>query len=272
MSTDTDQLDIAAATEEESRQQFAQGVQAATSTETPRNEPEHQADAAPAIEYAQLTKAEVEELRSRAAQVDDLRATQDKSFGTFGRTIKGLQDTIAQFQAGAQVEISQEDIDSLREDFPPLAAALEKVRNMRAIPGGSADSAQIEELVQQRMAQAISSVEQKVELRLLAREHPDYKAIDADPAFAQWVAEQPKQFRQSLVQASEAFDSEVVGAAMSAFKAARKQVPSATSTRTSRQAAAVTPRGNGATTTTGGDDPASEFNAGVNSVLKKRLA
>lgn len=271
MSTDTEQLDIEP-TEEESRQQFAQGIQAATSTETPRIEQENQADEAPEIEYAKLTKAEYEDLRSRAAQVDELRATQDKSFGTFGRTIKGIQDTIQGFQSGAQVEISQEDIDALRDDFPPLAAALEKVRNMRALPGASVDSAQIDEMVQQRIAPALTSMEQKFERRLLAKDHPDWKQIDSDPAFSAWVQAQPDEFKQTLVKASEAYDSSVISDVMSAFKASIKQAPPAPSTRTSRQAAAVTPRGNGAATTGGSDDPASEFNAGVNSVLKKRYA
>ena len=260
MSTDTEQLDIEP-TEEESRQQFAQGIQAATSTETPRIEQENQADEAPEIEYAKLTKAEYEDLRSRAAQVDELRATQDKSFGTFGRTIKGIQDTIQGFQSGAQVEISQEDIDALRDDFPPLAAALEKVRNMRALPGASVDSAQIDEMVQQRIAPALTSMEQKFELRLLAKEHPDFKAVDADPAFAQWVATQPDEFRQSLATASQSYDSEVVGAAMSKFKAARKTAPPVQNnpTRNSRMTAAVTPRGSGAARAPVGNDERAGF-------------
>ena len=71
-----------------------------------------------AIEYAQLTKAEWEEVKSRAAE---LKATQDKSFGTIGNTLRGIQQTIQQLQTGPQVEISQEEIDDLKNSrhWPP---------------------------------------------------------------------------------------------------------------------------------------------------------
>lgn len=218
-------------------------------------EPEKRAEvAAPAIEYAQLTKAEYEDLKA-------FRASQEKSFGTAFGKIGGIERTLQQIQAGAQVEISQEDIDALREDFPPLAAVLEKVRNMRALPGGSADSAQIDEMVQQRIAPALSAVEQKFELRLLARDHPDYKAVDANPAFAQWVATQSDEFRQSLAKASQEYDSAVVSAAMSSFKSASKAAPPVQNnpTRNSRMTAAVTPRGSGAARAPVGNDERAGF-------------
>lgn len=221
------------------------------------DEPEQQ----PEIEYAQLTKAEVEELRSRAALVEELRATQDKSFGTFGRTIKGLQDTLAQFQAGAQVDISQEDIDALREDFPPMADALAKIKRMRSLPVAGVDPNTLNELVQQRLAPAISAIEQKFEMRLLAKDHPDFQQIDADPEFSQWVGRQPAEFRSALAKASAEYDSSTVSDALTKFKAARKTGALQDSTRKSRVAAAVTPRGSGGTRALVGNDERAGFDA-----------
>jgi len=198
-----------------------------------------QAQATPAIEYVQLTKAERDELMG-------LRDQAQKQFGTAFGKIGGIERTLQQLNSGAQVDISQEDIDALKDDFPPLAAALEKVRNLRALPGSSVDPEQIEALVEQRVAPRL----QRMELRLLSKDHPDWKQIDGDPAFAAWVAAQPDEFKQNLAQASKAYDSEVVSEAMTKFKQSRRTAPANTgsdpaSARRSRMSAAVTPRGVG---------------------------
>ncbi len=218
----------------------------ATPTETPAaqqddtNQGEKTEPAEPAPEYVQLTKAERDELIATRQQWE-------KQFGTAFGKIGGIERTIKSLTEGAQVEISQEDIDALKDDFPPLAAALEKVRSLRALPGAGADPEQIEALVEQRLAPRL----QRMELRLLAKDHPDWNQIDADPAFAQWVAAQPDEFKQTLAQASQSYDSEVVSDAMTKFKQSRKAAPAPAPTtdpasaRRSRMSAAVTPRGVG---------------------------
>lgn len=216
-------------------------------TEDDEQQPAQQAQPEPTVEYAQLTKAEWEEVKARAARIDEIRATQDKSFGTIGNTIRGMQETLKAAQSGAQVEIAQADIDALRDDFPPLAAALEKVRSMRAIPvNGGLDQSKVEELLRERIAK----VEQKFEFRLLAKDHPDWQQIDADPAFTKWTAEQSEAFQRSLAQASAEYDSATVSKAMTLFKEAKaaakaKEPAKPDTTRKSRFDAAVTPRGSG---------------------------
>ena len=163
---------------------------------------------------------------------------------------------------GAQVEISQEDIDALKDDFPPLAAALEKVRNLRALPGAGVDPSQIEALVEQRVAPRL----QRMELRMLAKDHPDWQQVDQDPAFKAWVAAQPDEFKQTLVQASQSYDSEVVSDAMTKFKQSRRTAPAPAadpaSARRSRMSAAVTPRGTSGASAGDSTDP---FLSGFNS-------
>lgn len=244
---------------------FAAGFDAdttATPTETPAEQQDNdtQQEATPAEpaapEYVQLTKAERDELMG-------LRDQAQRQFGTAFGKIGGIERTLQQLNSGAQVEISQEDIDALKDDFPPLAAALEKVRNLRALPGGGVDQEQIANLV----AEKVSAVEQKFELRLLSKDHPDWKQIDADPAFAQWVAAQPDEFKQTLAQASQSYDSAVVSNAMTMFKQSRKAAPATpaadpASARRSRMSAAVTPRGTGGTAASDSTDP---FLTGFNS-------
>lgn len=236
----------------------------ATPTETPaaqrdattQGENSTPAQAEPAPEYVQLTKAERDELIATRQQWE-------KQFGTAFGKIGGIERTLQQLNSGAQVEISQEDIDALKDDFPPLAAALEKVRNLRALPGGGVDQEQIANLV----AEKVSAVEQKFELRLLSKDHPDWKQIDADPAFAQWVAAQPDEFKQTLAQASQSYDSAVVSNAMTMFKQSRKAAPATpaadpASARRSRMSAAVTPRGTSGASAGDSTDP---FLSGFNS-------
>ena len=246
---------------------FAAGFDDDT-TETPTETPADQQDAdaqqqettpAPAEpappEYAQFTKAERDELMA-------LREQATKQFGTAFGKIGGIERTIKSLTDGAQVDISQEDIDALRDDFPPLAAALEKVRSLRALPGAGVDQEQIASMV----AEKVSAVEQKFELRLLAKDHPDWKQVDADPAFAAWVTAQSDEFKQTLAQASQSYDSSVVSDAMSKFKQSRKAAPATpaadpASARRSRMSAAVTPRGAGGTAGDSTDPFLSGFNS-----------
>lgn len=230
---------------------FAAGFEdepTATPTETPAAQQDDQNQgeqtdqpADPAPEYVQLTKAERDELMA----LRELREQSQRQFGTAFGKIGGIERMLKELSTGAQVEINQEDIDALKDDFPPLAAALEKVRSLRALPGAGVDQEQIETLVEQRVAPRL----QRMELRLLAKDHPDWKQIDADPAFAQWVAAQPDEFKQTLAQASQSYDSEVVSDAMTKFKQSRKAAPTPAadpaSARRSRMSAAVTPRGVG---------------------------
>jgi len=241
-------------------------------TETPGDggQDEGQRQAPAQVEYVQLTKSEYEELRTRTALIEDLKATQEKSFGTAFGKIGGIERTIQQLQSGPQVDINQDDIDTLREDFPPLAAALEKVRSLRALPGGGGIAPeQLEEMVQQRIAPALESIDtrvnQAVQIHRLADQHADWREVDASPEFAAWVQQQPEDYRAKLVAASAAYDSTFIGGAMTKFKQTRKATPDNTpgnnpaSARRSRIEAAVTPRGSG---TPAASDPNDEFNAG----------
>ena len=101
----------------------------ATPTETPaaqqddttqgeKTEQPTEQTAEPAPEYVQLTKAERDELFA-------LREQAQKQFGTAFGKIGGIERRLQELNSGPQVEISQEDIDALKDDFPPLAAALE---------------------------------------------------------------------------------------------------------------------------------------------------
>jgi len=240
-------------------------------TETPGDggQDEGQRQEPAQVEYVQLTKTEYEELRARTALIEDLKSTQERSFGTAFGKIGGIERTIQQLQSGQQVEIDQEDIDALREDFPPLAAALEKIRSLRMLSGGGGIAPeQLEDMVQQRIAPALESIDtrvnQSVQMHLLSEKHADWREVDKSPEFAAWVQQQPEDYRAQLVAASTNYDSTFIGSAMTKFKQTRRTEPDNTGTdpasaRRSRKEAAVTPRGSG---TPAASDPNDEFNAG----------
>jgi hypothetical protein len=203
-------------------------------------------DEAPAVKYAQITEDEYATLKARAELIEQIKATQEKSLGTAFGKIGGLERQLKSFSEGKQVQIKPESIAAVRDISPEFADALEQLNGMRSIAGGPAeiDESRIDALVQQRMAPAL----QKVELRLLAKDHPDWQQVDKDPKFAEWIAAQPAAFQTQLLQASQTYDSEAVSAAMSAFKQARSKTAPVVDTaaqRKARIAAAVTPRGAG---------------------------
>lgn len=264
----TENLDNTATdTSTEDEDQFAAGFEngnAPTETPGPADDDtsgEQETSTTPAPEYVQLTKQEVEELKARAALVQEIKATQDKSFGTLGNTIRSIRQDLEAMRQGKKVDIEQADIDALREDFPPLAAALEKVRDLQVIGAGSLDQDAIGKLVDERAAAKVTTLQQSLEARFLKRVHPDWEQYGESADFKDWVQAQPAEYQQQLAAASDAWDSDFIGDAMTKAKEAAKQRAAASAastasadTRRSRMSAAVTPRGSGATPGPNDDD------------------
>lgn len=220
-----------------------------------------------APEYAQLTKQELEELKARAALIDQIQQTQEKSFGTAFGKLGGIERDLKALKEGKKVEIDQADIDALQEDFPGLAKALEKVRDLQVIQtGGTVDAEAVDKLVQERMKPLLDDipgkVEQVVETRLLKRMHPDWETYQVSDEFRNWAKAQPAEYVQRL---ATTWDADFIGDAMTkakeAAKAAKKvdtPTEDPASTRRSRMSAAVTPRGTGGTSAPSDDDAFNE--------------
>lgn len=205
----------------------------------------------PAPEYVQLTRQEVEELKTRAALIEQIKATQDKSFGTMGGTIREIRQRIDALSSGKRIEIEQSEIDELRRDgFEAHAKVLEKLRDLQVINAG-ADPAAIEKMVDERATAKVSEFKQQLESRFLKRVHPDWEDYQASPEFAEWVKAQPVEYRTQLAKASDNWDSDFIADAMTKAKEAAKKKAAAPTRRPqpSRETvleAAIQPRGNGA--------------------------
>ncbi len=209
--------------------------EAQTPTATPGSGNADQPSAAQAIseavEYVQLTRAEHDDLKG-------LKATADRSFGTAFGKIGGIERKLAELSTGPTADVSQEDIDALKEDFPPLANALEKIRSMRVIHGAGADPDNIDRLVQAK----VGEVKQDFERRFLGMQHPDWQTVTVTPEFATWKQNQAADFQAEL---DNSWDSSFIAGALTQFKAQRKAASDTAATRRSRINAAVTPRGSG---------------------------
>ena len=204
-------------------------------------------EAQPEPEYVQLTRAELEELKTRAALIEEIKATQDRSFGKFGGTIRELQNKFEAINTGKRIEIEQSEIDELRKDgFEAHAKALEKLRDLQIVNTGVQPEA-IDKVVEERM----SGFKQQLESRFLKRVHPDWESYQEHPDFAAWVKAQPAEYQTKLTAASEQWDSDFIADAMTQAKEAAKKKAASTTTRRPQPnretvlEAAIQPRGTG---------------------------
>lgn len=222
----------------------------------------------PAPKMAQITEEQYQQLLERAASIDQIKAAQEKGLTTAFGKIGGIERVLNQIQsASGAVEVSDDDFDEMRKEFPELAAlhvqGLKKVLSKMRPASNALDPTQIDSLVQQRISPVLDSVSERVERlvgeKLLTKTHKDWKEVTANDEFKAWFFSQPAEY-QSVV--GNSFDPDVVGEAIDTFKAS-KQKAIAASTRQKRIESAVTPRG------TGGHQPArsddDDFHAGFNS-------
>lgn len=198
-------------------------------------------------QYAQLTRQEVDDLKARAALIDQIKAAQDKGFGTVGGTIRELRQQLDTIRSAKRIEIEQSEIDELRRDgFEAHAKALEKLRDLQIVSAGVQPDA-VRKIVEDRL----NDYRQRMESRLLKQAHPDWETYKDDPAFAAWVTAQPEQYRAQLAEASERWDSDFIAIAMTKAKEAAKAKAAASTTRQPQPRrdavleAAIQPRGTG---------------------------
>jgi len=237
---------------------FAAGFeQQPTPTETPGKTGEQ----APAVEYAQLTKAEVEELKARAALIDQIKAAQEQGFNKVFGHIGGLQRQLKGAAAGEKLEVSDDELKEIEADFPVLGKAVRHLVKLQGLPTAAAgvDDERVNALVAERL----TATEQKFEKRLLARDHPDWEQVVATDGFRAYAASLKPEEQQQL---ATTWDADFIGGHLSKFKASLKKPASAAapapdpgSIRRSRMSAAVVPRGNGAGPAASDED---EFLAG----------
>jgi len=219
-----------------------------TTTVTPALEVVTPEEVTPEVEYAQIPKSDYESIQSKLAELETLKAEQaskfDKAFGALG----GLKQSIESFrsQSTGQIEISPEDFEELRANYPEVAD--DQIKGLQRVfsklKGGATDPTVVERMVQERLAPELQKISSEFQGKLieiqLESAHSDWKEVVTKKEFTDWMDKEGLQ---------DSNDPKVVNSYISKYKEASKPKEKAEdkpSTRQQRFSAAVTPKGNGA--------------------------
>jgi hypothetical protein len=178
--------------------------------------------------------------------------------GEINREVKRLEalaQSSAQPREAQPIQVTAEMFSNMREEFgEDFANAL--ARDLSQIPlqqQGGVDQSQIDIILEQRVAQ----IENNFEMKLVAREHPDWESIAQSQDFTGWKNQLPADIQDRL---DTTWDSGFISAAISAYKRDKALYQEQQSKKNQRLEAAVMP------TSTGGFDENYEddFEAGFN--------
>lgn len=214
-------------------------------------------------EYARITAQELNELKAKAAAIDEIRAEYgkkfDSAFGTIGNLKQLIERVQSSTQSGQQINVTEEDFEELvKEGYPDLAqmnaAALNRILAKAKLTGSAEpgiNPEKVGEIFQERFGSESAKLRQSLSEQIraeLAQEaieemHPDFTSVVNSQEFKDWTAANKvnEQKDRKGVLFAESMDARFVGKVINDFKASQKQ----TATRQSRIAAAVQPRGVG---------------------------
>jgi len=272
MSDEQDQQDLN--NEVVNDDEFNSGFDAAyVPTETPEQVEEDPAEEQepPAPQYRQITEQEYEQLMNSATLVSDIKAAQEKQFGTAFGKIGGIERHLQQLQHqtpnGQSVELTDEDVAEMAEEFPELAGMTLKVlQNVVGKMRGTGPAID-ETVISNVRKDAVRDAKVEISLETLDETHegwrdivglPDGQGNLPDTEYRRWLGEQPENYRQRL---EETNNHVVIGRSIDKFNEYKKQKQAKQDTsRRDRFADAVDAKGDGGhQSAPTGDD---EFEAG----------
>jgi hypothetical protein len=172
---------------------FEQDEDTREPTETPAVvEPVAAEPAPPEPKYVQITEDEWNATKSRAAKVDEISATFDKKLDTAFGKMGGMERLIKELQGGTPkgeaVQLDEADFAELAEEFPEVARLQKAGMNkmLARIKGTGADSAAIEKMVGDRVAEVRSEIV-KSSLEVM---FPNWEDEVKTPRFDAWLKSQ----------------------------------------------------------------------------------
>lgn len=222
------------------------------SEDPPTQEPE----AAPGPKIATLTEDEVNELKSKAEQFDKLRKMQDTAFGKIGGIERILSQMQQQTPSGVKVEITDDIVDDIKEDFPEIAEAqlkvlkrfAEKLTGTQPLqapkdepPAAPAiDPETLVERAKREMAEETLDGTHEGWREIIGL--PDEDGNIPDTEFRRWLATQDERYQDRV---ESAYSPAIIGKAVDDFNAYKAKNQAQVNTRKARIEAAVTPKGTG---------------------------
>lgn len=167
-------------------------------------------------EVVPVEEAEPEVAQAPAPEPDEIEKFKgettksiEKIYGKFGEIQRTIQQLQAKPVASEPVD-NTEAVAKMKEEFPELAELLIPV-----IAGRSVPSTNVDEVVNQRVSEALKQQELVIEQRLLRRDHPDVREVLASERFTEWMRVQPETKQKEL---STTRDSDVLSQGLTEFK------------------------------------------------------
>lgn len=202
---------------------------------------------APAPEFMQITKSQFDDLMAKASQVDTLRSMSDKAFGKIGGIERVLTE-LRQSPQGQPVQLSEDDFAELKGEFPELAEL--QMKGMQRLLGKlrvpQVDTSAIEQMVGDRVTSTRSEL---VDTTLDAIVDGDWKEEAKSEKFASWIEGQSNDIK-ALGGSDSLRDAAKLMRLYKNHRDAPPPAPVTTSSTSRRIAAAVSPKGTNAVTST----------------------
>lgn len=281
----------AAATAESEDAEFSSGFtgEATGVTPPPAEAPAEEvaAEAPAAPEYVQVTKAQLDSFLGLSTQIEQIRADSQKkidtAFGKVGGLERRLQEMQSATPAGYAIEVTDDIVADLVEEFPELGAkTLGAFKKFAAkLKGTGAQSASFDP---NAVAPLITESARSLQRDILSIKHEDWETVvglpDAagvvpDTEYRKWLAQQPAEAQAKL---SGSWDAREIAKSIDSFKAAAKAATERAAKEAADKAAALVakpsarqrtlaaaanaPRGEGGHPAAPTEDD--EFNAGFN--------
>lgn len=226
--------------------------------------PESEPDTVPVPEFVQLTKESHQQLLDGVAQIDTIKAALEDRFGKVFGTMGGLQRTLKQIQdatpSGQAVELSNEDLKELAEDFPELTGKMltglnRAMSKLKGTGPAAVNPDQISTLVNQR----VQEVREASAMEVMDLVHEGWRDTVKSPEYVSWLGTQPADYQDKI---NNSWSPTEVRQSIKAFEQSRTTKPKAPAAPAAgdRFADAVVPRSAGGHSAVRTDDD--EFLAG----------
>jgi len=205
--------------------------------------------------YVQVTEDDYKKFQSNADSISEMRTAYQKQFDTAFGKLGGVERTLTQLTAtGPAVDLTDDVVSDLAEDFPELAALQLKsfqkfAQTIRTNPA-PANPVDIDEKVHARVI--------ALETEALEDAHPQWRDLvgtpDSKTDYRQWLNKQPVEYQQKLNSTNSA---SVIARSIDKFTSSVTKKPSVRQTLIRD---AITPKGDGRRSET--SDADDDFNAG----------
>lgn len=241
---------------------------------------------------AKITEAQFQDILAKSKTVDEVRSGMEKLRGDAFGKIGGLERVLKQLQestpVGQAIEVTDKDLEEIREEYPDLTVKLAKVftrvlgrfKGTGAPAPGQTDEAfaeRVNSLADARVAHVLQEREERAKAEAaeaLTSMHKDWREVigpkDSDTNFRKWLKTQGQEYEEEVL---DSWNPRVLSTAIRKFKTheetqTKKPAPPANGqdARSRRLAEAIPARGGAAPPA--GPQPKTledEFLAGLNS-------